>query len=70
MVENAIINIDKRFDYLHKRFDLIECKIDSTHSAVNLLSDKINSRMWTNFYWVMGAIGGLFLMMAHGFKWI
>lgn len=70
MVENAVINIDKRFDYLHKRLDLIESKLDSAHGAVNMLSDRINNRLWVNFYWVMGSIGGLFLLMAHGFKWV
>jgi hypothetical protein len=44
---------------IDQRLDRIEDKID-----------KLNSRIWTNFYWMLGAFAALLGVMAHGFRWL
>lgn len=59
-LESKIDNIDKKFD---TKFDIMEHKIDSK-------LDKINTRIWFNFYWGVAGIASVLSVLAHALKWI
>ena len=56
-------------DHILNRLDRIERLIESFQNEMRSTLKDINNRIWTNFYWTLGAITGLGLLMAHGFKW-
>src|SRR5271156_5217844 len=66
IVENAIISIDKRFDWVDKRFEQVDKKFeqvdkrfDELKSDINLRCDRIETKVDWQFKWIMGAFGGL-----------
>ncbi len=58
--QNNSVNVMLRIENSLREMDLrIEKKFD-----------KIDSRIWHNFYWMIGGFAGILAVMAHGFKWI
>lgn len=45
-------------------------RIDQRLDRMEDKLDRLNSRLWTNFYWMLGGLAALLGVMAHGFKWI
>ena len=58
----AILNIEKRLDTSF-------ASMDSTFNRIDKRMDHLEKEMRANFYWLLGVIGALGLIMAHGFKW-
>lgn len=65
---------DKKFNHLDERFDKQYEIFDSLKFKINDQLDRFNSRLWTNFLWLLstmftlaGLAGG---MMAKGFGWL
>lgn len=62
LLEQSIGHIGETLQRIEGRLNQIEGKID-----------KFDSRLWTNFYWLLGTIftvsAGLAGIMAQGFKW-
>jgi|FreactTroBogLake_1042271.scaffolds.fasta_scaffold38905_3 hypothetical protein len=57
IVENAIINIDKRFEQVDRRFEQIDRRFEQVDRRFEHLENKLDS----HFKWIMGSIGGLSL---------
>ncbi len=55
IVENAIINIEKRFEQVDKRFEQVDKRFDQVDRRFEKLENKIDSQ----FKWIIGSIGGL-----------
>jgi hypothetical protein len=62
VLENTSNHIIETLNRIDRRLEKLEEKMDKGF-------DKINTRLWTNFYFLLSAIAGLGLLMAHGFKW-
>lgn len=64
IVENAIINIDKRFDWVDKRFEQVDKRfeqVDRRFEQVDKRFEKLEVKMDSQFKWIMGSIGALSL---------
>lgn len=65
--------MDKRFDEVDARFTKLDKKIDDHAKDVKQQLEKFDSRMWTNFYWILGTMLTLAItgagIMAKGFGW-
>jgi hypothetical protein len=48
----------------------VETKIDNLDKKMDEKFDKINSRIWTNFYWGAGGFASVLGVLAHAMKWI
>jgi molecular chaperone GrpE (heat shock protein) len=62
-LETTIDNINQTLIRIEKKLDNLE---DKTENGFN----KINNRIWINFYWTIGGFATILAIMAHGFKWI
>jgi peptidoglycan hydrolase CwlO-like protein len=73
LLEQALINIDKRFDSIDKQFDNLEKSIKELKQEIKDDFRDINNRMWSNFRWLIitmiGFAIGLCGIMAKGFDW-
>lgn len=73
MVNNndALINYDHgtRIARLETTIENINQTLIEIKSDMKSGFDKLNSRMWMNFYWSVGAAAAILLVMAHGFHW-
>ena len=68
--------MDKGFDYVHRRFDDVdhnlnrfEAKMDKQFTDARNEFKDVRKDMKTDFRWLLAIIGGLGLVMAHGFHW-
>lgn len=62
IVENAIINIEKRFEQVDKRFDQVDRRfeqVDKRFEQVDRRFEKLENKMDSQFKWIIGSIGGL-----------
>ncbi len=58
---------------IESRLTRLEVVIENINASLNRIEnkmDKIEQRLWSNFYWMVGANAAILLVMAHGFKWI
>ncbi len=47
-INNTMQNIEKRLERMDARFDRLESKVDTGFKD-------INNRLWSNFFWLVGA---------------
>lgn len=69
-MEGRIVRLEVTIENINASLMRIENKINIFDNDMKIHFDKINSRFWTNFYWMVGANAAILLVMAHGFKWI
>lgn len=66
--------IDKGFDQVDKRFDKIEIEVKEFKKEINSKIESFNSRLWVNFYWILGTMFTLSCagagILAKGFGWL
>ncbi len=62
VLENNVNHTHETLLRIERNMELMNQKIDEGFRSVN-------SRIWANFYWILGALSGLGLLIAHGFKW-
>jgi archaellum component FlaC len=64
IVENAIINIDRRFEQIDKRFEQIDRRfeqVDRKFDQVDRKFEHLENKMDSHFKWIMASIGALSL---------
>jgi hypothetical protein len=57
--ESRITRLETTIENMNQTLIRIENKID-----------KLDSRIWSNFYWTIASFAAILLLIAHGFKWI
>ncbi len=74
--DTKIAILETTNNHLNKTLERMERLIEKNQSevlsSINEIKHQIksfDSRLWTNFYWILGAIAGIGALMAHGFKW-
>lgn len=83
-INDNLSKIDKRFDIIEQKIDTKFLNIDNsiqktaTHieKKIEKLEEnakKVDGRLWTNFYWILGAMFSLSCagatLLAKGFHW-
>lgn len=70
-LEGAYEQIDPRLGSLESRLSTLELRMETgfaqTHADIHNLRSELLSRMDRQFYWIMGAMGGLLALMVSGF---
>jgi archaellum component FlaC len=71
IVENAIINIDRRFEQIDKRFEQVDKRfeqidrrfeqVDRKFDQVDRKFEHLENKMDSHFTWIMASIGALSL---------
>jgi CII-binding regulator of phage lambda lysogenization HflD len=64
LVENAIIQMDKRFDQVERRFDQIDNRFEEVErkfDKVDKKFDKLETKMDSQFKWIIACFGMLSL---------
>lgn len=73
-IDQRFEKIDQRFDRMEARFQKMDDRFQKMDEDMRLGFSKMNDRLWTIFLWIISLIlatsGGLFSLMAHGFRWI
>lgn len=44
--------------------------IKETLNRLEKTLNKLDNRMWMNFYWMIGGFASVLIIIAHGFHWI
>jgi uncharacterized coiled-coil protein SlyX len=63
LLEQSISHINETLNRLDSKLDRIEKKMDDGF-------EKINSRIWFNFYWTIAGLSGVLGILAHALRWI
>ncbi len=73
LLEQSNNHIYEALQRIEKRFDDVEKKLDKRFDEMDKKIDKFDSRLWTNFYWVLGSMATLTTiiagLLAKGFHW-
>lgn len=72
MTHDEEVKLNKYDLYFESRITKVETSIDNinqTMSRMELHLDKLDSKIDTNFKWLLGIIVGLVTIMAKGFHW-
>ena len=68
-----VMQLKSGIETLSARMSRMEASIDNLAGTVTTGLEKVNDRMWTNMYWIMGILlggfAGMFAIIAHGFHW-
>ncbi|MEK6880068.1 MAG: hypothetical protein AABY22_10690 [Nanoarchaeota archaeon] len=59
-IKNSINRLNNKME---DGFNMLNNKID-------IRCDKLNDRLWTLFFWMIGGFAAILGIMAHGFHWI
>lgn len=57
-------------DKMDSGFKQLSGKIDDNLKYSDSKMDKINSRLWTLFYWMIGGFASVLYVIAHAHKWV
>ena len=58
-LEVTIENINQTLASINRNLEHIDAKIE-----------KLNDRLWTNFFWMIGGFASILAVIAHAFHWI
>ncbi len=62
-IEAQDLKFENKFESVDRKFEAIDRKLD-------LRCDRLESRLWSNFLWLMGMVIGLAGLIAHTQHWI
>jgi uncharacterized coiled-coil protein SlyX len=81
VVETTILNINstlldlkqdmkRGFDRIDTKFEAVDKKFEAMDRKFDTRFDRLENRLWSNFFWLMGMIIGLAGLIAHTQHWI
>lgn len=71
--ETRIALLEQSILHIHEAIERIEKSMIDGFSQLNMRIDKLDSRMWTNFLWLMATMlslaGSGYYLIGKGFHW-
>lgn len=68
-IHETLQRFDRRFDSIDTRLQSLDDKISKEANRLDAKISRIESRLWTNFLWIMSAFAGLFAIIARSLHW-
>lgn len=70
LLEQSIGHINESLLRIEKRFDSVEKRIDVLSDDMKQGFKDVNNRLWTFFFWMVGGYASILGLIAHALHWI
>ena len=71
---STLVEIRELRSEINQRFDALDRRLSGETGGLNQRLATLDGHLWGSFLWLLGVIfagyGGLFYLIAHGFKWL
>jgi predicted nuclease with TOPRIM domain len=68
--ETRLIRLEETNDSIKQTLTRLENNMIRLEDKMDEGFKTLNSRSWSNFYWMIAGFASLLTIIAHGFKWI